>query len=156
MITGGKKNKFFRLRKGVVIYMYLFFTKLLNMSFLAGMLVFAVIFLRIVLKKTPKKMVCILWVLVAFRLICPFSVSSSLSVFNLLNTGEDSESKMEYFQYNEKTGKPTLTFKVSVLTDDNVSADSITDGIHSAEMYLPTVMFIWGGGRSCNISICVD
>lgn len=54
--------------------------KLLNMSITAVWLILAVIILRAVLKKAPKFINLILWALVGFRLICPFSFESVLSL----------------------------------------------------------------------------
>ena len=59
--------------------------KLLNMSITAGWLIIAVIVLRLLLKRAPKWISCLLWALVAVRLICPFSFES---VFSLIPSGE--------------------------------------------------------------------
>lgn len=126
--------------------MYEVFTKLLNMSLLASVLVLAVVLFRIVLKKAPKKIICALWILVAFRLICPISFSSSLSVFNVLNFGSGAGSRVEYFQYNEKTEKPALSFDLPGLVNDDLSTDSMTIGTRTAGVYLPTVMYVWMAG----------
>ena len=56
------------------------FVKLLNMSITAGWLILAVIILRFLLKKAPRWICCFLWMLVAIRLICPFSPESVFSV----------------------------------------------------------------------------
>lgn len=56
------------------------FLKLLNMSITASWLVLAVIALRFLLKKAPKSLTVFLWVLVAVRLVCPFSFESVLSL----------------------------------------------------------------------------
>ena len=56
------------------------FLKLVNMSITASWLIAAVILLRIVLKKAPKWVSCMLWVLVAIRLLCPVAIESSLSL----------------------------------------------------------------------------
>lgn len=56
------------------------FLKLVNMSITASYLILAVIVFRLVLKKAPKYIRCILWGLVALRLICPFSFESVLSL----------------------------------------------------------------------------
>ncbi|WP_343208129.1 M56 family metallopeptidase [Anaerolentibacter hominis] len=56
------------------------FLKLLNMSITAGWLILAVMLLRVLLKRAPKMIRCILWGLVAVRLVCPFSVESPLSL----------------------------------------------------------------------------
>ncbi len=56
------------------------FQNILNMSFSASFLIVAVFVLRIVLKKAPRQVICLLWGLVAFRLICPFSIESVTSL----------------------------------------------------------------------------
>ncbi len=56
------------------------FLKLLNMSITASWLVLAVVLLRLILKKAPKFIRCILWGLVALRLVLPFSIESVLSL----------------------------------------------------------------------------
>lgn len=56
------------------------FLKLVNMSITASYLIMAVIVFRLVLKKAPKYIRCILWGLVALRLVCPFSIESVLSL----------------------------------------------------------------------------
>ena len=49
------------------------FIKILNMSITATWFILAVIILRFIFKKIPKGVICILWGLVALRLILPFS-----------------------------------------------------------------------------------
>lgn len=56
------------------------FLKLLNMSIAAGWLILAVVLLRILLKRAPKYIRCILWALVGIRLTVPFSFESVLSL----------------------------------------------------------------------------
>lgn len=56
------------------------FLKLLNMSISASWVVLAVLVLRVVLKRAPKTVWCVLWGLAAVRLICPFSIESIFSL----------------------------------------------------------------------------
>lgn len=56
------------------------FLKLVNMSITASWLVLVVAAVRFLLRRTPKWIVCLLWGLVALRLICPFSIESALSL----------------------------------------------------------------------------
>ena len=56
------------------------FLKIVNMSISASWLIFAVLILRLVLKKAPKWVNVLLWGIVAVRLICPFSFESALSL----------------------------------------------------------------------------
>lgn len=54
--------------------------KLVNLSIAAGWLVLAVIVLRLVFRKAPRWIFCVLWGLVALRLACPVSIESALSL----------------------------------------------------------------------------
>lgn len=56
------------------------FLKIVNISISAGWIVLAVLILRLLLKKAPKWITVLLWGIVAFRLICPFSIESALSL----------------------------------------------------------------------------
>lgn len=56
------------------------FWELLNRSIAAGWLILAVIGLRLLLRKAPKWLPCILWAIVAIRLVSPFSFESAFSL----------------------------------------------------------------------------
>ena len=56
------------------------FSKLLHMSFAAAWLALAVVLLRILLRKAPRRVILLLWALVAVRLVCPVSIESPLSL----------------------------------------------------------------------------
>ena len=56
------------------------FLQLLNMSITASWLVLAVVLAKFLLKKAPKWINCVLWGLVAIRLLLPFDIESPLSL----------------------------------------------------------------------------
>ena len=56
------------------------FQNVLTASFHGGIVILAVIALRAVLKKTPKKFLCLLWLLAGVRLLMPFEIRSDLSL----------------------------------------------------------------------------
>jgi len=56
------------------------FLEIVNMSVAASWLIMAVILLRMILKKAPKIINYLLWALVGFRLICPYTIESVLSL----------------------------------------------------------------------------
>lgn len=62
------------------------FLAVLNMSFTAGYCVIAVIVLRFLLKRQPKIFSYLLWSVVLFRLLCPFSLTSSYSLLRVNTT----------------------------------------------------------------------
>ncbi|MCR5214133.1 MAG: peptidoglycan DD-metalloendopeptidase family protein [Eubacterium sp.] len=56
------------------------FTKTLNISISATFLIVVCLVIRLLFKKMPKYLVCILWAIVAIRLIVPFSIESPFSL----------------------------------------------------------------------------
>lgn len=56
------------------------FLKLLNMSITGCVMILAVILARLLLTKAPKWSICLLWGMVALRLICPFTIKSNISL----------------------------------------------------------------------------
>ena len=56
------------------------FQNILTASFHGSVVIVVVILLRLVLKKTPKKFLCLLWLLAGLRLMMPFEIQSSLSL----------------------------------------------------------------------------
>lgn len=56
------------------------FLTVLNMSIPASYVILVVILVRLLLKKAPKAFSCALWAVVLFRLLCPISLSSVLSL----------------------------------------------------------------------------
>lgn len=68
------------------MWWYTLFPAILNMSLTAGIAVILVLFVRLPLKKAPKVFSYALWVVVLFRLLCPISFSSGLSLLGIFNT----------------------------------------------------------------------
>jgi len=60
--------------------MLLFLNDLVTASIHGSIVILAVIFLRLVLRKTPKKFICLLWLLAGIRLLMPFAIRSDLSL----------------------------------------------------------------------------
>ena len=60
--------------------MELLFLNILNRSITAGWLILAVMVLRHFMKRAPRWMSCILWGIVAVRLLCPFLLESPMSL----------------------------------------------------------------------------
>ena len=56
------------------------FLRLFNLSVMAGWMVVAVLLLRLCLKKAPRWITCVLWGLVALRLLVPFTIESPISL----------------------------------------------------------------------------
>lgn len=137
------------------------FLRILNMSLAAGVLVLAVLLLRLVLKRAPKWLRCLLWALVAVRLVCPWSLQSSLSAFSLLPAQTDAQGNLEVFRYNGKTEKPLLEFELPRVSFAERAQETAPDApeqaaqaqssaptvtVRTASRYLPYVETIWLAG----------
>ena len=56
------------------------FTRLLRMSFAAIWLILAILLLRLIFQRAPRRILCLLWTLAAIRLLIPFSLQSEFSL----------------------------------------------------------------------------
>lgn len=70
------------------------------MSLAASWLIVAVIILRLMERKTPRWIICLLWGLVAIRLLCPFSIESSFSIIPLDEVIPKSVLSESYYKLN--------------------------------------------------------
>lgn len=59
--------------------------KLVAMSVAAGISAGAVMLLRLLLKRSPRRLICALWIIVAVRLVLPWSIKTDFSAFNVLH-----------------------------------------------------------------------
>ena len=85
--------------------------KILNMSLTASVIIVTVIILRVLLKRAPKVYSYMLWSVVLFRLLCPITINTPLSLLRLFDTPivetTDSVSQITYIPTNIRhTGKP--------------------------------------------------
>ncbi|MBE6932954.1 MAG: M56 family metallopeptidase [Ruminococcaceae bacterium] len=124
--------------------MYEAFVRMLNMSFAAEIMTAVIALLRLLLKKAPRKYICLLWALVALRLVCPVSIGSSLSAFNLLAQDAETNGQIEYFEYNGKTEKPMVEFTVPPIEAEEETAQLT----HTKDIYLPPVIKLWLAGAA--------
>ena len=92
------------------------FLKILNMSLTAGCVTAVVILARQFLRRAPKKYSYLLWLVVAFRLVCPFSFNSDISVFNLKAFDFINGNAYQGAQPDEKTA--------GAMKDVNANADA--------------------------------
>lgn len=82
--------------------------KILNMSAAGSVLILAVVIFRLILirMRVPRWIVCALWGLVAFRLVCPVSLVSPVSVFRAVPHMVSGGGEVEVFHLEEGGGEP--------------------------------------------------
>lgn len=116
------------------------FIKLLNMSISAGWLVICVVALRLILKKAPRWIACILWALVAVRLLCPFSLESVLS---LVPSAETIPEEIIYSESPEiESGIPVINSTVNPIISDSL-APAPKDFVNPMEIITGVASVLW-------------
>lgn len=81
------------------------FLSILEISFYGSVVIVIILGLRLVLKKAPRSAICFLWLLAALRLVCPFTIESSLS---LQPTREElSSAPIQFLPREEQTQQNT-------------------------------------------------
>ena len=77
-----------------------FLLKLLELSLQAGALTLGILFVRLVFRKLPAKYFCLLWAIVAVRLVVPFSFETGFAWAPNLQTlwsGEEEHTYKEVY-----------------------------------------------------------
>ena len=133
---------------------YSFLPKLINMSLTASVAIVLVILLRLLLKKAPKVISYALWGVVLFRLLCPISIGSSLSLYNLLDAPTEETgtltSVMEYVPENiVHTEYPSVVLPVPGVSE--VINDTLPQGeeqLRADPLEGPVFIatYVWGAG----------
>ena len=78
------------------------FIQLVNMSFVAGWLILAVLLIRGIFKNLPKVYRCFLWGLVALRLVCPWNIESDVSIIPKTEIIADDATKISILSDNQE------------------------------------------------------
>lgn len=73
-----------------------FFLQILNMSLTAGVMILAVVLIRLLLRRAPKIFSYCLWAVVLFRLVCPVSFTSPVSLLGTLGAAAAQQGSMTY------------------------------------------------------------
>ena len=97
------------------------FERIVDMSFTASYVILAVLVIRLLLKKAPKIFSYALWAVVLFRLICPYTFESPLSLL---------PSKPQTLSYNAASfgESPAVPFNAGALNAKALNAKALNAG----------------------------
>lgn len=119
------------------------FLHLVNMSITAGWIVLAVAILRLILRKAPRWMLCLLWALVGIRLLFPISIESVLS---LIPSGETISPEIIY------SPAPQINSGIQVFNNavNPVISESLAPGtgtsVNPLQVILSITSWVWLAG----------
>lgn len=125
------------------------FLALVNRSLAATWIVAAVLVLRLALRRAPKWTRCLLWALVAVRLVFSLSIPSSWSAFNLVDTPVNEAGVIEYAEYWGQGVKPVASFErptIAVSPDAPEGRPPVTVEREQELVYLPPLSRLWLAG----------
>ena len=118
-----------------------FFIDLFNMSITASYLVLAVVVARLLLKKAPKWVSCLLWGLVGIRLVCPISFESALSLIpnsQTIKVNDFSQGR----PFAVESGIPVVDTNVNELISSNYY-EGITVPVNTFANVTDVLSIIW-------------
>lgn len=126
------------------------FIRILNMSLTAGIVILLVVFLRFFLKRMPKVFSCLLWAVVLFRLLCPISFSSAVSLFGVLKMSSTGQGQIDYIPENIGVmEQPAVVLPVPAAADA-VNAvlpqAAVENSANPMQVILLIGMYIWVSG----------
>lgn len=128
------------------------FDKILDMSFTAIWLILTVIFVRILFQKAPKYIRCIMWALVAIRLVCPFSIETAFSLVPSMDSLQ--------LQVNDEdnVNQDSLITENEQIDDGNVVVDDNTQTEEKKEQedYIIDEEFVGTGNDDTDLVEKVD
>ena len=116
------------------------FLKVLNLSINATWIILAVILVRLLLKKAPKWITCVLWALVAVRLIVPFSIESVLSLIpstEVIPADITMEARPEV-----NTGVTVINNAVNPVITDTF-APQVGDSVNPLQIVVAVASVVW-------------
>lgn len=139
------------------------FLKILDMSITACWCVLALLIVRLLLKKAPKKYVYALWTVVGFRLVCPVSFQSVLSLFNLTLSEAATTGLDAFGQIKQYLDVPVCASEGAVVfyPMDTVPAFEILDTyapIQTVQIVQDIILILsifWLTGISAMVIICI-
>ncbi len=112
------------------------FLKIINMSIAASWLVLAIVVLRLLFKRIPKAMLCVLWGFVAIRLVVPFAFESRLSLIPSTNivsedmlSSDEGEVENDIFIFENRENISEAVDDTITNTDDTVTNTSNSNKI---------------------------
>lgn len=114
------------------------FLQILNMSLTAGFVILVVIVARLLLKKAPRAISYALWAVVLFRLVCPFSFESAISLLPV-STNPIPQEIMYQQTPKSNTGIPIINNSVNAM----LPAATPGNSMNPLQGWLTISTFLW-------------
>lgn len=121
------------------------FIGILNNGYMAGILILAVIVTKVIIRKAPKWINCLLWGMVALKLVPPFSMESVLSLIPskepvATDIGQQAVPRID-------TGVTVINEAVNQVLENKFSyTDELQASVSPIQKVLSVMVVVWGIG----------
>lgn len=117
-----------------------FFLELLNNALIASILIIVVMITRICIKKAPKWITCVLWGLVAIKLVLPFHIESMLS---LIPCSKPIPVDIEYQSVPQiESGIPVINNVINPVLESNFTPGEVV-AVNPMQVVVSVAFTIW-------------
>lgn len=119
---------------------------IVNMSMTASIVIIAVLLLRLVLRKAPKVYSYLLWFIVLFRLLCPVSISSAVSLMGMFDTPVTEERVITYIPYADNSVREVTAVNFGIIPDGLASVETHSTEKPETTYDLQEILVVTGEG----------
>lgn len=132
------------------------FIDILNMSITASVIIAAVCGVRFLFSRIPKIYIYLLWSVVLFRLLCPFSFESNISVLENFQNEASVDGRMEYiprdigYQLEPEVRLPIKA--VNNYVNEALPKGDVAASVNPLQIWLLIGAFIWLTGMAAMLS----
>lgn len=117
-----------------------FFLGLLNRALVSSILILAVMIVRVCIKKAPKWIMCVLWGLVAVKLILPFQIES---IFSLIPASKPIPTDIEFQAVPQiQSGIPVINQVVNPVLESGLTPE-VGASVNPMQIVLFAASVIW-------------
>ncbi len=131
------------------------FLGIVNMTITASVVIVVVLLLRLLLARLPKRFSYVLWGIVLFRLLCPISLPSPISVLDVTEGRATDRGGMEYFSQTDQgeiSASMTLLPQTDQAADDHPGVNAV---ISFRERMVPALALAWFLGAIVMLGISI-
>ena len=115
---------------------------LINISITAGYIILAIVLIRFLFKKAPKKIVCAMWGIAALRLLLPFSIES---VFSLIPATQTIQTESLRYQGLALKSPAVIDVITNLVYPQNISVELNTT-VDRLQDKIMLFTFVWIAG----------
>ena len=116
------------------------FLELLNHAVISSILILVVVIIRSLIKKAPKWITCVLWGLVAIKLVLPFQIESVLS---LVPNSEPIPVDIEYQSVPQiESGVTAINHVVNPVLESNFAPDEVAS-VNPMQVVVSIASTVW-------------